>query len=676
MGCLRIFGGRRPIDDRAVLRHRRVHHGRDGARRGSRAGGGRDGRQIGAPRGARDFAEPRLRLGRHGDAAPRGVARARRRARVGRDEIRVARIDRRFGRARAAARVEARRRARGHRAHALGDARRQDRRERAPALRRGRARGRRAQRRHHQLGRAAPRARGAARHRAALRDRHRGHRAVHRPRARRTKARRHFQKSEPQGRDGDGAQEVRGHVGPRRPRGRRPVGDRRRVQREPHDDRPRAGQDLRRVRDGRLQPAHQELHRHAGRRDRRRQGRWHHARHLARRDGARARLAPVARPARPLDAPRNPRAARSHRARARLRRAPRRAARLPRRPRPGPRDHGARPTPRHRRLRHLAQRVDVRRQADARSRRLRHGDGDGRVRVRRHRPPADGRRAARGLAVGRDERRAADAQTRRGGRRPVVLGRQHGRLAHRADDQARRVPQRRPRERRRLDQSLHDAGHRHGAHHVLVPPTPVRGARRRAADVALGRQVRPPHGRPPTAAHLVRHGDAPARPVPRARRAAPTRRPRLPPRQGLRRADRARGRPQNQGVLLRPRRGLLGRRDEARPLRAHLRGPRRQDAGHHDHPRRRARRGDARRGRGTQSAQRASPRHHRRPLARGGHRHRPARHPAQRTPHGAHRRPPSAVPRVRARAPARHRPRLPAPPRQVRHGRLRIDVSR
>ena len=121
-----------------------------------------------------------------------------------------------------------------------------------------------------------------------------------------------------------------------------------------------------------------------------------------------------------------------------------------------------------------------------------------------------------------------------------------------------------PGDRRRLDEGVHRP-----ARGALPPRPPPRAAARdarpprpAASTSPTSRACRTSWSRRSRTERAIEESRADA--LPRARLPLPRPRRQLP--------DRPRGRAQAQGDLVRPRRGLPGRRDEARPDRAHRRG--------------------------------------------------------------------------------------------------------
>ena len=366
----------------------------------------------------------------------------------------------------------------GHLAHALGNARRTHRGQRAPAHLRGRNRG--GAQRHHRELRGAARPAEGPRLQVRHADRHRGDRAP-RPRALARRRRRR-----PAARRAGGGRGVQGRVRDRGDLDARAGPGRRRARGQPAGRGPRRGRSLPRLRRLGAAPGHaaRDLSR-GGRRRRRAPGGVHDPRRARR-----ARRAPGdrgggerrdrgARALPPLHAEGDLRAAaggRGH-ARGRGRHRPdavrrRRAAGVDRhRQRAGARL-------RHQLLRRVGGEVLDR---EPRAHPL---PGRDRERVPLPRQRAQPERAGRRrLAVGRDGRHAGGAEAREGARPPAHardLQRRH--VDDGAADEARLSHARRHRDRRRLDQGVHDAAG------LAVP---ARGVARQGARPARRRKRRP-----------------------------------------------------------------------------------------------------------------------------------------------------------------------------------------
>ena len=184
-------------------------------------------------------------------------------------------------------------------------------------------------------------------------------------------------------------------------------------------------------------------------------------------------------------------------------------------------------------------------------------------------------------------------EAKRLGARSIAICNVVGSMATREADGT-HLHARRARDRRRVDQGVHVAARRAasarararpGARHAVarrVARTLLRGARAAAASASRRRS----RSTPAIEALAQRRPPAARFPVPR-------------PRHQL--SDRARRRAEAEGDLVHPRRGLSGRRDEARPDRAHRRGP----AGGRPRGRRRRVREGAGQHPGSQGARRA-----------------------------------------------------------------------
>ncbi len=394
------------------------------------------------------------------------------------------------------------------RPHPLGHPRPPLRRERAPALLR--RRGGRPQRDH----REPPRAQGGAlRARPPVRvgDGHRDLRPPHRGRAPGERARSAARRP---GRARAGLRDVRHRGGRRQAAGR----DRCREERLPARGRLRHGRELPRVRRSRHPRAHARGELPRGRRA----GRPHRAGDLdpgpRRRAGA-AQASPDRverggrREGRPqaLHAQGDLRAAasgRGHHPRSGVARAGRRG---PRRRRAAGGVCALARARRHRRLRHLVARRPLRAAHD-RVARARAGRGGARERVPEPRSARVAERPLPGrVAVRRDRRHARGGEGREGARRAGVRHLQRRGVRHLARVRRRDPPHpRRPRDRRRLDEGVHDAARR---------AVPARGEARAPAGNAHRRGgPRAPRGAP---AHPFRDGaDDPAGGRPHADREA------------------------------------------------------------------------------------------------------------------------------------------------------------
>ena len=254
----------------------------------------------------------------------------------------------------------------------------------------------------------------------------------------------------------------------------------------------------------------------------------------------------------------------------------------------------------------------------------------------------------------------------RGARSPVAICNVPGSMLARRGDGVAPHP-RRARDRRRLDQGLHDAARR---------PRSPRPLPRAAARRALARRpCREPPRSSLTRCRTSIEQVARARAGDRGRSPgrSPTPRDFLFLGRGHPLPDRPRGRAQAEGDLLHPRRGLPGRRDEARADRAHRRGPAGRGA-----VRRRTRVYEKM----LSNLQEVKARDGRVIAVVAGRRHGAAADRSTRRATCSSRCPPStscladrdrapaAAPRLPRRAAARARRRPAAEPRQVRHGRV------